>query len=88
MGLREFRVRRDNPDEARIEVGEDEMGIFIEKDNRYRLVKKLRGLGLRRVLLDLEGYRSGSMDEAGAAGQHRTFDAADGYGKQSGASRG
>jgi pyridinium-3,5-biscarboxylic acid mononucleotide sulfurtransferase len=88
MGLREFRVRMDNPYEARIEVAEAEMSIVIEKDNRSRLVKKLRGLGLRRILLDLEGYRSGSMDETAAIGQHRIFDIAQGYGKQSGASRG
>jgi uncharacterized protein len=87
MGLREFRVRLDSPDEARIEAGEDDMGIFLEKDNRSRLVKKLRGLGFHRVLLDLEGYRSGSMDEAGASGQRQTLDITAGYGKQAGASR-
>jgi PP-loop superfamily ATP-utilizing enzyme len=64
------------------------MGAVIEKDNRSRLVKKLRGLGLRRILIDLEGYRSGSMDETAAIGQHITLDMAQGYGKKSGASRG
>ena len=63
MGLREFRVRSDAPDAARIEVGADEMGLLDGKDIRESLVKKLRALGFRHITLDLAGYRSGSMDE-------------------------
>ena len=32
-------------------------------DNREALVKKLKSTGFGYITLDLEGYRSGSMDE-------------------------
>jgi uncharacterized protein len=63
MGMRELRVRLEGPDEARIEVGAGELALLDAKDNRDRLVKELRGLGFSRIALDLEGFRSGSMDE-------------------------
>jgi uncharacterized protein len=44
-------------------VGEDELRLLDGKDMRESLVKKLKDLGFRRITLDLEGYRSGSMDE-------------------------
>jgi uncharacterized protein len=80
MGLREFRVRLDAPGVARIEVAEAELEAVAGKDNRSRLVKKLRGLGFRRILLDLEGYRCGSMDEPHADAPRRTLDIAKGTG--------
>jgi pyridinium-3,5-biscarboxylic acid mononucleotide sulfurtransferase len=67
MGMRELRVRMDAPGEARIELGEDEMALLDLQVNRDRLVKKLRSLGFRRIALDLEGFRSGSMDESRTA---------------------
>lgn len=63
MGLRELRVRLEAPDAARIEVGADELDLLGGKDNREGLVKKFTALGFRRITLDLDGYRSGSMDE-------------------------
>jgi uncharacterized protein len=66
MGVRELRVRLEAPDEALIEVGAGELMLLDVKDNRDRLVKKLAGLGFRRITLDQEGYRSGSMDESHA----------------------
>ncbi|OFW59370.1 MAG: TIGR00268 family protein [Candidatus Solincola sediminis] len=64
LGLREFRVRLEGRDWARIEVGGHDPALLVEKENRERLVKKFKDLGFRRILLDLEGYRSGIMDEA------------------------
>lgn len=64
IGLREFRVRLEERGWARIEAAGDELAALVEKENRERLVKKLKDLGFKRILLDLEGYRSGSMDEA------------------------
>jgi uncharacterized protein len=63
LGMRQLRVRLEAPDTARIEVGEDELRLLDGKDMRESLVKKLKDLGFRRITLDLEGYRSGSMDE-------------------------
>ncbi len=63
LGLREVRVRLEAPETARIEAGAGELEILNGKDTRGEAVKKLAGLGFRRILLDLDGYRSGSMDE-------------------------
>lgn len=37
------------------------MNLLLE--HRQEVVAALRGLGYRQVTLDLQGYRSGSMDE-------------------------
>lgn len=73
IGIREFRVRLEAPGEARIEVGADEMALLDEEDNRDRLIKKLSELGLQRIKLDLEGFRSGSMDDTGEGRRCRTL---------------
>ena len=46
---------------ARIEVQADQIAKFL--DIRTDIVKKLKAIGFSYVTLDLEGYRSGSMDE-------------------------
>jgi uncharacterized protein len=46
---------------ARIEVHKDEMGKIL--DMQPAVMKKLKSIGFSYVTLDLEGYRSGSMDE-------------------------
>ena len=73
LGLRQVRVRLPDPATARIETGKDELKTFDLKDNLESAVKKLRDLGFRRIMLDLEGYRSGSMDESSPAGRYRTL---------------
>lgn len=60
-GFRTLRVRHHNGI-ARIEVGEDEIPKVIE--HRKEITRKLKEMGFTYVSLDLEGYRSGSMDEA------------------------
>ncbi len=45
---------------ARIEVDQEDMAKLL--DHRNELVDKIKGLGFGRVSLDLEGFRSGSMD--------------------------
>jgi len=65
LGIRQLRVRVEGPREARIEVEPEDMQLLRGEEMRERLVKKFRGLGFRRVRLDLEGFRSGSMDEEG-----------------------
>ena len=61
-GMREFRVRLDAPGEARIEVGTEEMALLDDEGGRYALVKVGR-TRLAACKVDLEGFRSGSMDE-------------------------
>ncbi len=46
---------------ARIEVHKEDMRKIL--DMQTAVVKKLKSIGFSYVTLDLEGYRSGSMDE-------------------------
>jgi uncharacterized protein len=75
-GFREFRVRLQDEETARIEVALEEMPRLEEKDTERKLVKKWKSLGFRRILLDLDGFRSGSMDEKGRAARYRVLDGA------------
>ena len=59
LGFTQVRVRLHGP-VARIEVIPDEMErLFLAKGDR----EVFRSIGIRYVTLDLEGFRSGSMDE-------------------------
>jgi uncharacterized protein len=60
QGFRQLRVRLHGAI-ARIEVHKEEMGKIL--DMQSAVVKKLSSIGFSYVTLDLEGYRSGSMDE-------------------------
>ncbi len=60
LGFKELRVRH-HRGIARIEVGEAEIPKAVE--NSHKIAETLRRLGFSYVTLDLEGYRSGSMDE-------------------------
>lgn len=62
-GARQVRVR-DHGDIARIEVGREERRLFFSEEVMDRVAEELKLLGWRYVALDLEGYRSGSMDES------------------------
>lgn len=62
LGWHELRVRLEGPEWARIEAGEEETASLVRGENRAAVEMKFRELGFRRVDLDLEGYRSGSMD--------------------------
>ncbi len=60
LGIRQLRVR-DHDQMARIEVPEEDMGILLQ--NRKQIVAKLKELGYNYVTVDLQGYRTGSMNE-------------------------
>ncbi|MEN8222762.1 MAG: ATP-dependent sacrificial sulfur transferase LarE [Acidobacteriota bacterium] len=60
LGVRQVRVRYYN-DIARIEVDENQIELIVK--NRKGIMKKFRELGFAYISLDLEGYRSGSMNE-------------------------
>ncbi len=61
LGLRQFRVRH-HGDIARIEVARDEMSRVLDADLFARIASALKGLGFKFVALDMEGFRSGSMN--------------------------
>lgn len=62
-GFRFFRVRFHDERTARIEVGTEEINRLTDNDLRERLVQHLKELGFTYVTLDLQGYRTGSMNE-------------------------
>jgi pyridinium-3,5-biscarboxylic acid mononucleotide sulfurtransferase len=49
-------------DVVRVEVHPDDIARLAAPDTRDRALEALRGLGWRYVTLDLEGFRSGSMN--------------------------
>ena len=63
FGFREIRVRYHDVKTARIEVGIDEMSQLMNDNLRSMLVSKLKQMGFIYVTLDLQGYRTGSMNE-------------------------
>lgn len=63
MGLLEARVRS-HGDIARIEVPQAELETIAGDWRREAITTTLKQLGFRYVTLDLEGFRSGSMNEA------------------------
>ncbi len=62
LGMREFRVRHHDTI-ARIELGEKELRLFWQGHQRDKIVQHLKSLGYEYITLDLEGYRTGSMNE-------------------------
>lgn len=62
LGMREFRIRH-HDSIARIELGQKEMQVFWQRNLREKVVNHLKTLGYQYVTLDLQGYRSGSMNE-------------------------
>jgi uncharacterized protein len=64
LGLRELRVRLEQNDLARIEVSVEAISHLASIDVRVRIAQQLRQLGFRYVTLDLEGFRSGSLNDA------------------------
>jgi pyridinium-3,5-biscarboxylic acid mononucleotide sulfurtransferase len=62
QGLRMVRVRYHKGDLARLEVPLTELGRLIEEAVRQTLVDGFKALGFRFVTLDLEGFRSGSLN--------------------------
>ncbi len=61
LGFRQCRVRV-HGDVARIEVEADDVARLVEPEARRRVVDELRALGYRFVAVDLEGFRSGSLN--------------------------
>jgi uncharacterized protein len=62
LGYREFRVRLHEGDLARIEVPSDGIAKLADARIAAELVRRLKELGFRFVTLDLEGFRSGSLN--------------------------
>lgn len=61
LGFRQFRVRH-HGDIARIEIARDEMSRALTAEMAAEFSKAFKALGFKFVTLDLEGFRSGSMN--------------------------
>jgi uncharacterized protein len=73
LGLREFRVRLHEGELARIEVPPGEVVRLAEPNVRDELVERLKTLGFKFVTLDLEGFRSGSLNTLVSLENKRLF---------------
>jgi uncharacterized protein len=62
LGLSELRVRHEAKDLARIEVPAAELSRFADGFVRAQICAELHRLGFKYVTLDLDGFRSGSMN--------------------------
>lgn len=62
LGFRLCRVRH-HGEVARVELGPDEMARALEPGVRDALVNGVKAAGFRYVALDLQGYRTGSLNE-------------------------
>lgn len=62
MGFRQVRVRIHDTS-ARIELLPEEFGRMLQPEVREKIVLSFRGFGFTYVSMDLQGYRTGSMNE-------------------------
>ena len=63
LGFRVFRVRH-HETLARLEIARDEMARALDPSVNQMLVARLKAVGYQYVSLDLQGYRTGSLNEA------------------------
>jgi uncharacterized protein len=73
LGFRECRVRLHDGELARVEVPADGLARLAEPAVRDELTRRLKELGFRYVTLDLEGFRSGSLNELVSLDTKRLF---------------
>ena len=61
LGFRQFRLRH-HGDVARIEIAREEMGRALSLEMLARLSEAIKACGFKFVALDVDGFRSGSMN--------------------------
>ncbi len=61
LGLRQYRVRH-HGDIVRIEIAREEFPAVLKMEVFQKLTQEFKALGFKFVTLDLEGFRSGSMN--------------------------
>ena len=72
MGFHQLRVRIHDK-LARIEVHPSEFEKIMQEENRTKIFHKLKQYGFTYVTLDLQGYRTGSMNETLSAEERRRW---------------
>ncbi len=71
LGLEQYRVRIHGT-MARIELLPGDFGILLDREIRHRIVETCRELGFSYVTMDLQGYRTGSMNEVLSEDEKKT----------------
>ena len=74
LGFRDCRVRLHEGELARIEIPLEGLGTVLDSEVRNKVVKRFRELGFQYVSLDLEGFRSGSLNALVSLEQRRLFE--------------
>ena len=49
---------------ARVEIAPEEMKLALSLDMAAEITRRLKALGFKYVTLDLEGYRTGALNES------------------------
>jgi pyridinium-3,5-biscarboxylic acid mononucleotide sulfurtransferase len=62
LGFRQLRVRH-HGDTARIEISRNDFRLLLNDDVAARITTALKKMGYTYICVDLEGYRTGSMNE-------------------------
>ncbi len=62
LGISNVRVRHHDKT-ARIEVPEPEIAKIVQKNFKDKIIKQFKELGYNYITIDLEGYRTGSLNE-------------------------
>jgi uncharacterized protein len=62
-GFQPLRVRYHRGDIARVEVSQESLPRLLEPELRRGLIEELKSIGFKYVSLDLEGFRSGSLND-------------------------
>ena len=62
MGFRIFRVRH-HEELVRLEFGPEDLARALNPETASTLARFFKSLGYRYVTIDLEGYRTGSLNE-------------------------
>ena len=73
LNFKQCRVRH-HDSIARIEVDQEDLERFFGPTVREQINKRLKKLGFTYITLDLEGYRSGSMNEPLTADEKKIFE--------------
>jgi uncharacterized protein len=68
LGLCEVRVRYHRGDLARLEVPQDAIERLCSPETRAALSARLHEMGFKFITLDLDGFRSGSLNTLHAEG--------------------
>jgi pyridinium-3,5-biscarboxylic acid mononucleotide sulfurtransferase len=63
LGIRDGRVRYHEGDLARVEIPSDDIARLLDPEVRQALSNALHDIGFRFVSVDLDGFRSGSLNQ-------------------------